>query len=118
MPIRIVKSKVSRVGPSSERNINVVFFSDEGPTLARNVRLYYRYDRQYTNLFRFRFVFSPSGLTLEVYSKMSPIAFIDGSGGKMYVFRTMNSFKISFWIVPVNWFCSTPYRQLCYIKLD
>ena len=33
---------------------------------------------------------------------MSPIAFIDASGGKMYVFLTMNSFKISFCIVPVK----------------
>ena len=43
LPIRIVKSNVSSVGPSSET------------TNARNARLYYP-NRQYTNLFIFRFV--------------------------------------------------------------
>ena len=49
-------------------------------------------------------------LTFEVYSKISPMIFIDGSGGKMYVFRTMNSFKISFCIVPVSSACFAPCK--------
>ena len=45
LPIRIVKSNVSSIGPSSERN----------RANARKVRLYYPY-WQYTDLFIFRFV--------------------------------------------------------------
>ena len=33
LSIRIVKSNVSSVGPSSERNIPYILLSDEGPTL-------------------------------------------------------------------------------------
>ena len=46
LPIQIVKSNVSSVGPSLERNRSAN---------VRNVRLYYPY-RQYTDLFIFRFV--------------------------------------------------------------
>ena len=48
LPIWIVKSNVSSVDPSSERE---AFLSDE---VSRNVRLYYPY-RQYTNLFIFQY---------------------------------------------------------------
>ena len=55
LQILIVKSNVSSVGPSSERNsCHDHVFSDEGPTLE-TLRLYYSY-RQYTNLFIFQFV--------------------------------------------------------------
>ena len=47
LPIRVVKSNVSSVGPPS---VSLRRRAD-----ARNVRLYYPY-RQYTNLFIFRFV--------------------------------------------------------------
>ena len=39
---------------------------------------------------------------------MSPMIFMDGSGGKMYVLRTMNSFRMSFWMVPDSCSCFTP----------
>ena len=39
LPIRIVKSNVSSVGPSSERNN--IFLSDEGPTLETLDFLYF-----------------------------------------------------------------------------
>lgn len=40
------------------------------------------------------------------------MSFMDGSGGKMYVLRTMNSFKMSFCIVPDNCSCFTPYEYI------
>ena len=59
LPIRIVKSNVSSVGLSSERNMishDFMFLSYEGPTReTRNVKLYYPY-RQYTDIFISQFV--------------------------------------------------------------
>ena len=54
MPIRIVKSNVLSVDPSSERN-EFLFLSDEGPTLE-TLDFTIRIGTQYTNLFIFRFV--------------------------------------------------------------
>ena len=51
LTIRIVKSNVQSVGPSSERNRVPL----QRRANAQNVRLYYPY-WQYTNLFIFRFV--------------------------------------------------------------
>ena len=43
--------------------------------------------------------------------KMSAMIFIDISGGKIYVLRTIYSFKISFWIVPASFSGVTPVLQ-------
>ena len=50
MPIRTVKSNVSSVGPSS------MFLSGEGPTLETLDFTICIDTRQYTSLFKFRFV--------------------------------------------------------------
>ena len=39
---------------------------------------------------------------------MSVMSRIDGRGGKMYSFCAMNSFRMSFWIVPESVFQSAP----------
>ena len=41
-------------------------------------------------------------------AKMSVMIRIDGRGGKMYSFCAMNSFRMSFWIVPESVFQSAP----------
>jgi hypothetical protein len=51
------------------------------------------------------------GIYWEVYWKISDMIFIDGSGGYMNVFLTMNSFKISFWMVPFNYSSLAPYSR-------
>ena len=55
LPIRIVQSNVSRIGPSSERNRKHFSVSLWRGANTRNVRLYYPH-WQYTDLFIFRFV--------------------------------------------------------------
>jgi hypothetical protein len=42
------------------------------------------------------------------YSIVSTTSRMDGSGGKMYSFWAMNSFRISFWMVPRSWSGRTP----------
>jgi hypothetical protein len=44
-------------------------------------------------------------------SKMSVAIFIDGAGGKVYVPRAMNSFRMSFWTVPDNPLHAKPRRR-------
>src|SRR5437867_5008565 len=48
------------------------------------------------------------GTCLAPNSNVSTINFIEGFGGKMYVFCAIYSFKMSFWMVPRNFFQSTP----------
>ena len=49
--------------------------------------------------------------TFAVNANISDIICMEGSGGKMYVFLTINSFKISFWMVPAIWSMLTPYKN-------
>src|SRR6188474_2101159 len=46
--------------------------------------------------------------SLEQNAKMSVMSRIDGRGGKMYSFCAMNSFRMSFWIVPDSTSHATP----------
>src|SRR3954470_6092810 len=48
------------------------------------------------------------GTFFEQKSKTSVISRIDGRGGKMYSFCAMNSFRMSFWIVPESVFQLAP----------
>ena len=48
------------------------------------------------------------GTCFEQNAKMSVMIRIDGRGGKMYSFCAMNSFRMSFWIVPDSFFQSAP----------
>src|SRR5262249_61878598 len=48
------------------------------------------------------------GTAVEQKPKMSVISRIDGRGGKMYSFWAMNSFRMSFWIVPEIFVQSAP----------
>src|SRR5438477_12580842 len=48
------------------------------------------------------------GTLAEQNAKMSVMSRIDGRGGKMYSFCAMNSFRMSFWIVPDSVFQLAP----------
>src|SRR4030095_637774 len=48
------------------------------------------------------------GASFEQNPKMSVMSRIDGRGGEMYSFCAMNSLRMSFWIVPDNFFQSAP----------
>ena len=48
------------------------------------------------------------GTSVVQNEKMSVISRIDSRGGKMYSFWAMNSFRMSFWIVPESFFQSAP----------
>ena len=48
------------------------------------------------------------GTCVEQNPKTSVMSRIDGRGGNMYSFWAMNSFRMSFWIVPEIFFQSAP----------
>ncbi len=48
------------------------------------------------------------GTSFAQNAKMSVMIRIEGRGGKMYSFCAMNSFRMSFWIVPEIFFQSAP----------
>ena len=51
------------------------------------------------------------GISATVKATTSPISFIEGCGGKMWVPRERYSLMMSFWVVPESASRATPWRS-------